>query len=144
VTHGKEFGFQAQINGASVQEQDGYRVLIDKDYPWGSNGFSLNNMLLLSMAHKLSGEACYLDSVRLSMDYIVWRNALNKSFAAGYGSYPMLHPHHRFWANDPACGFPAPPPGALSGGANFNPSNPSSDAADLMSLPPSKRYLDDV
>jgi len=119
-------------------------VLIDEDYPWGSNGLILNNMLLLSMAHKLSGEARYLDSVRLSMDYILGRNALNKSFVAGYGTYPMLHPHHRFWANDPARGFPAPPPGALSGGPNFNPNDPPSDAADLMSLPPSKRYLDDV
>ncbi len=91
-----------------VQEQDGYRVLIDEDYPWGSNGLILNNMLLLGMAHKLSGEARYLDSVRLSMDYILGRNALNKSFVAGYGTYPMLHPHHRFWANDPARGFPPP------------------------------------
>lgn len=127
-----------------VQEQDGYRVLIDEDYPWGSNGLIMNNMLLVSMAYKLSGEARYLDSVRLSMDYILGRNALNKSFVAGYGAYPMRHPHHRFWANDPARGFPAPPAGALSGGPNFNPADPPSDAADLMSQPPSKRYLDDL
>ncbi len=127
-----------------VQEKDGYRVLIDEDYPWGSNGLIMNNMLLTSMAHKLTGDARYLDSVRLSMDYILGRNALNKSFVAGYGSYPMQHPHHRFWANDPARGFPAPPPGALSGGPNFNPADPPSDAADLKSQPPSKRYLDEL
>ena len=139
---------QAVINFADellkVQEQDGYKVLIDEDYPWGSNGLILNNMLLVSMAYNISGEARYLDSIRLSMDYILGRNALNKSFVAGYGAYPMLHPHHRFWANDPSRGFPAPPPGALSGGPNFNPSDPPSDAADLMSQPPSKRYLDDL
>ena len=127
-----------------VQEKDGYRVLIDEDYPWGSNGLILNNMLLVSLAHMISGETRYLDSVRLSMDYILGRNALNKSFVAGYGTYPMLHPHHRFWANDPARGFPAPPSGALSGGPNFDPADPPSDAAELMSLPPSKRYIDDV
>ncbi len=127
-----------------VQEQDGYKVLIDEDYPWGSNGLIMNNMLLVSMAYKLSGEARYLDSVRLSMDYILGRNALNKSFVAGYGAYPMRHPHHRFWANDPARGFPAPPAGALSGGPNFNPADPAADAADLMSQPPSKRYMDDL
>ncbi len=127
-----------------VQERDGYKVLIDEDYPWGSNGLILNNMLLVSLAYNISGEARYLDSVRLSMDYILGRNALNKSFVAGYGTYPMLHPHHRFWANDPARGFPAPPPGALSGGPNFKPSDPSSDAADLLSQPPSKRYVDDL
>ncbi len=127
-----------------VQEKDGYRALIDEDYPWGSNALILNNMMLVSMAYNLSGEARYLDSVRLSMDYILGRNALNKSFVAGYGTYPMLHPHHRFWANDPSRGFPPPPPGALSGGPNFNPADPPSDAADLMSQPPSKRFVDDV
>lgn len=127
-----------------VQEKDGYRVLIDEDYPWGSNGLILNNMLLVSLAHMINGETRYLDSVRLSMDYILGRNPLNKCFVAGYGTYPMLHPHHRFWANDPARGFPAPPAGALSGGPNFNPADPPSDAAELMSLPPSKRYIDDV
>lgn len=127
-----------------VQEKDGYRVLIDEDYPWGSNGLILNNMLLVTMAFNISNEVRYIDSVLLSMDYLLGRNALNKSFVAGYGTYPMQHPHHRFWANDPARGFPAPPPGALSGGPNFNPADPPSDAADLMSRPPSKRYLDEL
>ena len=131
-------------NLIKVQERDGYKVLIDEDYPWGSNGLILNNMLLMSMAYNITGEARYLDAVRLSMDYILGRNALNKSFVAGYGTYPMLHPHHRFWANDPTRGYPAPPPGALSGGPNFKPADPPSDVADLMSLPPSKRYLDDL
>ncbi len=127
-----------------VQEKDGYRVLIDEDYPWGSNGLILNNMLLMTMAFNVSNELRYIDSMLLSMDYLLGRNALNKSFVTGYGTYPMQHPHHRFWANDPARGFPAPPPGALSGGPNFNPADPPSDAADLMSQPPSKRYLDDL
>lgn len=127
-----------------VQAQDGYLVLIDEDYPWGSNGLILNNMLLVTMAFNISNDLRYIDSVLLSMDYILGRNALNKSFVAGYGTYPMQHPHHRFWANDPSRGFPAPPPGALSGGPNFNPADPPSDAADLMNQPPSKRYLDDL
>ncbi len=131
-------------NLIKVQERDGYKVLIDEDYPWGSNGLILNDMLLMSTAYNITGEARYLDSVRLSMDYILGRNALNKCFVAGYGTYPMLHPHHRFWANDPSRGFPPPPPGALSGGPNFKPSDPPSDAADLMSQPPSKRYVDDL
>ncbi len=128
----------------SVQERDGYAVLIDEDYPWGSNGLILNNMLLMGMAHDFSGEVRYLDAVRLGMDYILGRNALNKSFVAGYGAYPMLHPHHRFWANDPAQGYPPPPPGALSGGPNFNPDDPAAVEADLMNLAPSKRYIDDI
>ncbi|HNR02206.1 MAG TPA: glycoside hydrolase family 9 protein [Anaerolineaceae bacterium] len=127
-----------------VQARDGYAVLIDEDYPWGSNGLILNNMLLMGMAYETSGEARYLDAVRLGMDYILGRNAINKSFVSGYGGYPMLHPHHRFWANDPVEGFPPPPPGALSGGPNFNPDDPAAVEADLMSLAPAKRYIDDI
>lgn len=126
-------------------QADGYGALIDEDYPWGSNGLILNNMLLMGAAYShASREPSYLDAVRLGMDYILGRNALNKSFVAGYGAYPMLHPHHRFWANDPAHGFPQPPAGALSGGPNFNPDDPAAVEADLMSLPPAKRYLDDI
>jgi endoglucanase len=131
-------------NMLKIQDHDGYSVLIEGDYPWGSNGLILNNMLLTSVAYNISGDEAYLDSVRMSMDYILGRNSLNKSFVSGYGTYPMLHPHHRFWANDPANGFPPPPPGALSGGPNFNPDDPAANNTNLMSLMPSKRYLDDI
>jgi endoglucanase len=127
-----------------VQGRDGYSVLIEGDYPWGSNGLILNNTLLMGVAYTISSDANYLNAMRMSMDYILGRNALNKSFVSGYGTYPMLHPHHRFWANDPTNGFPQPPPGALSGGVNFNPNDPAANNANLMSLSPSKRYLDDI
>jgi endoglucanase len=128
----------------TVQERNGYGELILKDYPWGSNGQILNNMMLVGIAHKLSGEDKYLVAMQLSMDYLLGRNSLNKSFVSGYGTYPLLHPHHRFWANDPANGYPPPPPGALSGGPNSRPDDPVSNNANLMDLPPAKRYLDDI
>ncbi|MFN8418654.1 MAG: glycoside hydrolase family 9 protein [Anaerolineae bacterium] len=54
----------------------------------------------------------------------------------------MLHPHHRR-GNQPANGFPPPPPGAISRrGERASPSDPSATEADLMSLPPAKRHLD--
>jgi endoglucanase len=127
-----------------VQDRDGYYPLIEGVYPWGSNGTILNNMLLMGVAYNISGDANYLNSMRMSMDYILGRNTLNKSFVSGYGTYPMLHPHHRFWANDPANGYPPPPPGAVSGGPNFKPDDPAANTANLMSLSPSKRYLDDI
>jgi endoglucanase len=127
-----------------AQDRDGYCPLIEGDYPWGSNGTILNNMLLIGVAYNISGDANYLNSMRMSMDYILGRNTLNKSFVSGYGTYPMLHPHHRFWANDPANGYPPPPPGAVSGGPNFKPDDPAANTANLMSLSPSKRYLDDI
>jgi endoglucanase len=126
------------------QAEDGYSVLIKGDYVWGSNGTILNNMILMGLAYDLSSNSQYLESLRASMDYIMGRNPVNTSYVSGYGTYPMLHPHHRFWANDPANGFPPPPAGAVSGGPNANPSDDVALNAGLMDRPPSKRYLDEI
>lgn len=127
-----------------VQRSSGYPALIEGDYPWGSNATMLNNMLLLGNAWRLSGDPLYLEAMRAGMDYILGGNTLNKSFVSGYGAYPMQHPHHRFWANDPGNGFPPPPPGAVSGGVNFAPSDDAAKIANLMDLPPAKRYQDEL
>lgn len=126
----------------AVQAADGYGVLIEGTYPWGSNGQILNTMMLMSVAHDLTGEQKYLDSVRLSMDYLMGRNALNRSYVSGYGEYPMLHPHHRFWANDPGNGYPPPPAGAVSGGPNNDPTEAETLAEGVMDEAPAKRYTD--
>jgi endoglucanase len=102
----------------------------------------LNNMMLMCLAHDIGGDVEYLDSVRLSMDYLVGRNPVNMSYVSGYGTYSMQHPHHRFWANLPADGYPPPPPGAVSGGPNSSPSDDAAAEVGLSNLPPSKRYLD--
>lgn len=127
-----------------VQQASGYPALIEGDYPWGSNATMLNNMILLSDAWRLSGDARYLESVRAGMDYVLGSNTLNRSFVSGYGTCPMEHPHHRFWANDPANGYPPPPPGAVSGGVNFAPSDDAAKNANLAELPPAKRYQDEL
>lgn len=126
------------------QNADGYLVLIEGSYPWGSNGMILNNMMLMGLEYRISKENKYLNSVRSSMDYIMGRNPVNQSYVSGYGTYSMQYPHHRFWANDPANGFPPPPSGAVSGGANAAPSDPVALNANLMSLGESKRYVDNI
>ncbi|MDO9086916.1 MAG: glycoside hydrolase family 9 protein [Anaerolineaceae bacterium] len=128
----------------TIQQKDGYSVLINGAYPWGSNGLILNNMILMGLTHKVSGDPDYLKSVRQSMDYIMGRNPMNQSYVSGYGTFSMQHPHHRFWANDLNKGFPPPPAGALSGGPNANPDDPVAQNANLSSLPESKRYIDDI
>ncbi len=127
-----------------LQQQDGYGVLLKGSYPWGSNGLIMNNLILVSVSHKLSGEQKCLDSVVLSMDYVLGKNPVNQSYVSGYGTYSMQHPHHRFWANDPANGFPPPPAGALSGGPNANPEDPAANETNLKDFPESKRYIDDI
>ena len=46
------------------------------------------------------------------------RNPLDRSYVSGIGARPMRFPHHRFWGAGIDARFPAPPPGALSGGPN--------------------------
>jgi len=126
----------------AIQRADGYGVPLDGDYVWGSNGLVLNNLILLSTAYDLTGDSDYLAAVRSGMDYILGRNALNKSFVSGYGEYPLQHPHHRFWANIPPEGYPPPPPGAVSGGPNADPTDPDALDAGLLSAAPALRYID--
>jgi endoglucanase len=69
---------------------------------------------------------------------------LNQSYVSGYGTYPMQHPHHRFWGNDLDNGYPPPPPGVIAGGPNATANDPPSDRANLTALAPSRRYVDDI
>jgi endoglucanase len=126
------------------QTSDGYSALIKGAYPWGSNGTILNNMMLVSEAYKITGDAKYLDAVRESMNYLMGRNPVNISYISGYGTYSMQHPHHRFWANDLGNGYPPPPAGVVSGGPNADPTDPVAVAQNLKDLPESKRYLDNI
>ncbi len=54
-----------------AQDRDGYSVLIEGDYPWGSNGLILNNTLLMGVAYTISGDANYLNAMQMSMDYML-------------------------------------------------------------------------
>jgi endoglucanase len=129
----------------SVMDSEGYRVsLRGEQFVWGSSSNILNNALVLAYAYEFTGDSRYLNGMTESMDWILGRNAIGISFVSGYGAYSMQHPHHRFWGNDEARGFPPPPNGALSGGVNAAPSDPAADEANLMSLPPARRYVDDI
>ncbi len=85
---------------------------------WGSNGALLDNALLLGVAFDVSGDAAFRSASVDAIDWVLGRNPLDRSFVTGYGTRPMRHPHHRFWANSLDPSFPEPPPGVLSGGPN--------------------------
>ncbi|MFZ6027178.1 MAG: glycoside hydrolase family 9 protein [Chloroflexota bacterium] len=87
-------------------------------YVWGSNATMLNNAIIMALAHDFSQDAKYIDGVIQAMDYLLGRNPLGKSYISGYGENPLLHPHHRFWANEGI--YPPPPPGVVAGGPNSN------------------------
>jgi endoglucanase len=137
---------RAQIAAAAdhylnVIAGEGYRVsLTQNQYFWGSSSDVLNNALVMALAYDFTGEARYLNGVTESMDYLLGRNALSFSFISGYGARSMQHPHHRFWGNQGD--FPPPPPGAVAGGPNGNPSDPAALDAGVNDLGAAKRYVD--
>ena len=87
-------------------------------YPWGSNGAMLNVATVMGVAYDLTGRAAYREGIVDTLDYMLGRNPLDRSFVTGFGARPMRHPHHRFWAQQANPRYPAPPPGVLSGGPN--------------------------
>ena len=113
-------------------------------YPWGSNSLVLNNMVILGLAHQLSGDASFLSGMLQGMDYLLGRNPNSQSYVSGYGTYPLLNPHHRAWGAqlDPA--FPPPPPGAISGGPNSDLQDPYAQSAGLPGCPPMKCFVDHI
>jgi endoglucanase len=130
-------------SGLADIAQEGFGVPL-RSYPWGSNSTVLNTAMLMGLAYDFTSDRKYLDGATEAMDYILGRNALNKSFVTGYGANPVQHPHHRFWANQPDQGYPAPPPGVLAGGPNGIPGDPVVTAAGLTGNPQGKQYIDDI
>src|SRR5690606_30683859 len=113
-------------------------------YPWGSNSFVINNILVSALAYDFSNKPEFLDTVVLGMDYLLGRNALAKSYVTGYGERALQNPHHRFWAKQANAKFPAPPPGALSGGPNSALQDPYAKAAGLPGCAPQKCFADHI
>jgi endoglucanase len=113
-----------------------------KEYPWGSNSFVVNNALVLALAYDFTKDTKYRDGVVEALDYLFGRNAMGQSYVTGYGERALQHPHHRFWAQQASPKYPAPPPGALSGGANSGLQDPYVKAAGLTGCKPQKCFID--
>ena len=127
-------------------EKRGYRVPVASDSrsPWGSNSFILNDMLILGLAYDFTKQPKYVEGVVDSMDYILGRNPMVQSYVTGYGTRPLLNPHHRFWAHQANDKFPSPPPGIVSGGPNSSIEDPHAKAAGLGGCPPQKCFVDHI
>ncbi|MBN1428045.1 MAG: glycoside hydrolase family 9 protein [Anaerolineae bacterium] len=129
-------------------------------YPWGSNSFVLNNMIVMGLAHDFAADddpwkPRYLNGMISGMDYLLGRNAMSKSYVSGYGENPLQNPHHRHWAQQtwprPDNRYPEPPPGAISGGPNSDKTAlgdcKTTSAMNLWALchlAPQKCYVDDI
>ena len=87
-------------------------------YEWGSNGALMSRAVILGSAFDYTGDWNYRNAVIASLDYILGRNPMDRSYVTGYGDRPVQNPHHRFWALQANPVYPMPPAGALSGGPN--------------------------
>jgi endoglucanase len=112
-------------------------------WDWGSNGRLLNNLVVLAVAHELTGREAFDAATARGMDYLLGCNALGQSYVTGYGTDFTRHQRARHFAHDLGPRFPCPPPGALAGGptSKEHPGWPTD--ARLAGLPPQRRYLDE-
>jgi hypothetical protein len=110
---------------------------------WGSNGRILNNLVVLAVAHLVSGSSHYADAVATGMDYLLGRNALGQGYITGYGTDCTCHQRTRQFGHDLDPALPPPPPGALAGGANSLPAPDFPYDPRLLGLPPQCCYLDE-
>ncbi|HEX2733086.1 MAG TPA: glycoside hydrolase family 9 protein [Polyangiaceae bacterium] len=128
-------------------EQEGYGIPMapkGEGYPWGSNSFALNNMMVMALAADFTKDKKYTAAIVQGMDYLLGRNAMGQSYITGYGERPLKNPHHRFWAHQAAAAFPSAPPGIVSGGPNSGLEDPYVKAAGLAGCKPQKCYIDNI
>jgi endoglucanase len=110
----------AAADGFLAEEtKSGYRIPhASAAFSWGSNSGLLNRAMILGLAERITGDRKYRDGTVEVVDYLLGRNPLDQSFVTGFGTRPLLNPHHRFWAKALDARYPGPPPGVLSGGPN--------------------------
>ncbi|MDX2055647.1 MAG: glycoside hydrolase family 9 protein [Polyangiaceae bacterium] len=113
-------------------------------FPWGSNSFVLNNLIILGAAYDLSHDQRFLAATITGMDYLLGRNPMSLSYVTGYGEHAVENPHHRFWSHQVNAKYPMAPPGAISGGPNSGLEDPYVKAAGLKGCAPEKCYVDNI
>ncbi len=122
-------------------KRSGYGIpFAGTNYPWGSNSAVLNRAIILGVAWQIDRKPAYRDAVVASLDYILGRNPLDRSYVTGFGTRPMQHPHHRFWAAAADQRYPAPPSGVLSGGPN---SDEARNPGPMQGCAPQTCWIDD-
>ncbi len=114
-----------------------YGICMTEQLHWGSNMEVANHGMLLSLAHRLTGEERFLLAAQKQLHYLLGVNPVSYCYVSGFGAQPMSHPHHRPSVAQGVC-----QPGMLSGG-------PCSSLADacakehLQGQPAGKCFVDD-
>ncbi|MGW1498827.1 glycoside hydrolase family 9 protein [Streptomyces mirabilis] len=128
----------------STMAGQGYAVPIPATgYVWGSNSAVTDNAIVMATAQELTGDPRYRAGVLESMDYLLGRNALGRSYVTGYGERYSDNQHHRFWAHQYDASLPHPPAGSLAGGPNSGLQDPVAQEH-LPGCAPQACYIDDI
>jgi len=155
---GKDATDMARANVMAVADEylkatsaQGYRIPFRAPgaggYPWGSNSFIINNMLVLGLAYDFSKKQIYVDGVLDGMNYLLGNNPLGQSYVTGYGDRPLENPHHRWWSFQYNNKFPKAIPGLLSGGPNSGLQDPYVKAANVKQQcegKPQRCFIDNI
>lgn len=124
---------------ARRSETDGYRVsLLPEEYVWGSLMTLQNHAMHLILADHLTDTHEFGHAAIDHLHYLLGRNPLSQSYVTGFGSKPLLHPHHRPSVGD---GVQEPVPGLVSGGPNRHLQDPAAKAA-LAGQAPARCFID--
>jgi len=115
-------------------------------YPSESNGYVLNNAIIMAYACDYTKDLKYFNGAVEAMDYIMGRNPNFKSYVTGYGDNPVGNPYHQFFANQINPEYPVAPPGIIVGGPNSGLEDPFVRGAGMKSgeTPPQKCYVDHI
>lgn len=128
--------------------EEGYRTPLTSgmanSYPWGSNSFVVNNVVVLALAYDFTKDKKYVAAAIDGLDYLLGRNPMVQSYVTGYGENPFRNPHHRFFATQANPAYPSPPPGILAGGPNSGLEDPYAQNAGLPGCPPQKCFVDHI
>ncbi len=135
----------SEIAAVSQAQAFGHALPSDK-YVWGSNSQILNNIVVLGAAYDLSGSAVYRDAALESMDYLLGRNALGRSYITGWGDVYSENQHSRWFSAQLNPELPHPPVGSVAGGPNQNSGEWDPTAAGLFpdGCAPQFCYVDDI
>jgi endoglucanase len=100
----------------AASRKDGYRITLrNGDYVWGSNMILMNDARLLILAHMLEPQKGYAEAAVGNLNYLLGGNPLNQCYVTGFGTKPVMDPHHRPSKADNA---EQPVPGLVAGGPN--------------------------
>jgi endoglucanase len=96
-----------------VANRDPHGRPLGQRYYWGCNGTVARLAMNLHVAHRLTGEPRFRDTMLDSLNYLFGRNPYGRSFVTGLGHRSPLFPHDRRSGGD---NIDPPWPGYLVGG----------------------------